>query len=93
MISLYTCDSYFELFQTLIERLKEGSDNLNKRTLIFCEAKISLMVERYICSSFGGTFNTRVCSFGQYVLENKTLPSLLSKEGSAMVIKKILSQL
>ncbi len=92
MISLYTCDSYFELFKTLIERLKNGSDNLDKRTLIFCEAKISLMVERYICASFGGTFNTRVCSFGQYVLEKKTLPSLLSKEGSAMVIKRILSQ-
>ena len=84
------CNSYFDLFPTLVSRL--GEEKLNgKKNLIFCEAKVSLMVERYICALRGGSFNTEVYSFGKYLSAKKKIDKLLSKEGSSMAVKRILT--
>lgn len=91
MVNLITCDSYFELFPVLTETLSTKSKDLSKRNLIFCEAKVSLMVERFICDAIGGTFNTDVYSFGKYLANKNPLKNVISKEGSAMAIKKILN--
>ena len=92
MINLITCDSYFELYQVLIDRLKDTIKNPEKNNLIFCEAKNSLMVERRICSAFKGTLNTSVVSFGKYLCARKKLDNVVSKEGSAMIIKRVLEK-
>ena len=49
------------------------------------------MVERFLCASIGGTFNTEVYSFGNFLRAKKTFDKVLSKEGSAMAVKRILS--
>ena len=92
MISLFTCDSYFELFNILTEQLKEHSNSADKKRVVFCEAKVSLMIERYLCCAFGGTFNTEVYSFGKYLAKKAPLKNVISKEGSAMAIKRILNK-
>ncbi len=90
MVNLITVNSYFDLFPTLIGKL--GEERLSgKKNLIFCEAKISLMVERYICGYRGGSFNTEVYSFGKYLSTKKKIDKLLSKEGSSMAVKRILT--
>ena len=90
MTNLITVNSYFDLFPTLVDKL--GDMGLgNKKNLIFCEAKISLMVERYICALHGGSFNTEVYSFGKYLSAKKKIENLLSKEGSSMAVKRILT--
>ncbi len=93
MNNLYTCDSYFELFNVLTEHLKEGSNSADKKRIVFCEAKVSLMIERYLCDAFGGTFNTEVYSFGKYLAKQSPLKNVISKEGSAMAIKRILNKI
>ena len=91
MIKLITTDSYFNVFNILAERLV-GPNQLQGKNLVFCEEKVSLMLERAICQKFNGTFNTEVYSFGNYLRTKYPNPNVLTREGSAMVIKKVLSE-
>ena len=93
MVKLLLTDSYYEIFNILTNSLKGKVNSLEGSNLVFCEEKISLMAERRICAEFGGSFNTDVYSFGNYLRVNKYLSSVLSKEGSAMVVKRLLSTL
>lgn len=90
MIKLITTDSYFNLFPLLLENLN-GVNGLSGKNLIFLEEKVSLMAERIICDKTGGSFNTEVYSFGNFLRTRKKVDNLLSKEGSAMAVKRILS--
>lgn len=91
MVNLITTDSYHNLFPLLVEKIRERGSDLNSRNIIFCEEKISLMIERFLCYQLKGTFNTEVYSFGNFLRAKKPMSNLLSKEGSAMVVKNILS--
>ena len=91
MINLFTTDSYFNLFPILVDLIKEKGKGIEKKNVVFCEEKVSLMAERAICSEMGGSFNTEVYSFGNFLRVKKPMQNLLTKEGSAMVVKNILS--
>lgn len=93
MKKLILTDSYSDLFFALIEQLEKVNNFPKEKNLIFCEAKVSLMTERFICDRFKGSFNTDVYSFGKYLRAKKPIEKVLSKEGSAMAIKQILSNL
>ncbi|MBR2499292.1 MAG: exodeoxyribonuclease V subunit gamma [Clostridia bacterium] len=92
MIKLITTDSYFNLFSTLNEQVEKSSKDLTESNVIFCESKVSLMIERLLCNNVGGSFNTDVYSFGSFLRKEKTLQNMLSKEGSAMAVKSILAK-
>lgn len=92
MVKILTTDSYFNLFPILVSELKKRPIGLDGRNIVFCEGKVSLMAERAVCSELKGSFNTEVYSFGNYLLRKKPIPNLLSKEGSAMAVKRILSE-
>ena len=92
MVKLIVTDSYSDLFSALVKEFENKSNEPEEKNLIFCEAKVSLMTERVICDNFSGSFNTDVYSFGKYLRAKKRISNLLSKEGSAMVIKQILSK-
>ncbi|MBE5753965.1 MAG: hypothetical protein E7340_01335 [Clostridiales bacterium] len=91
MINLFLTNSYFNLFPILTKNLAENSNGLDGKRIVFCEAKVSLMIERMLCDKVGGSFNTEVYSFGKFLSARKNLGRVLSKEGSAMAIKRILS--
>ena len=93
MAKLILTNSYFNTFPLLIETLKDGCNLIDQKRLIFCEEKISLLTERAICSSFNGSFNTEVYSFGNFMRVKKPISNVLSKEGSSMVVRKILSSI
>ncbi len=92
MIKLITAKSRFGLFESLKKELKGKTSGLDGRNLVFCEEKVSLMTERVICSECKGSFNTDVYSFGNYLRAKKTEIKTLSKEGSAMVVKRVLGE-
>jgi hypothetical protein len=92
MVKLITANGYEDLLGELIKNLHGKTSGLDEKNLIFCEEKISLMLERRICAEFSGSFNTDVYSFGNYLRKNKKFDKLLTKEGSVMVIKNILSK-
>ena len=91
MVNLFLTNSYFNLFPILTKNLAEGSNGLDGKRIVFCEAKVSLMIERMLCDKVVGSFNTEVYSFGKFLSARKNLGRVLSKEGSAMAIKRILS--
>ena len=93
MAKLILTTSYFNTFPLLIETLKDGSNLLDNKRLIFCEEKISLMTERAVCSAFNGSFNTEVYSFGNFMRVKKPISNVLTLEGSSMVVRKILSSI
>ena len=91
MVKVILTNSYFNIYSLLIEQLKkEGC--FSQSNLIFCEEKSTLMVERNIANKFGGSFFTRVFSFGDYMRAFNKDKTILSPEGSAMVIKKLLNE-
>lgn len=89
--NLIITNSYFNIFPLLTDNLLGKANDLTHKNYVFCEEKLSLMAERYIASAFGGTFNTEVYSFGNFLRAKHPPLNLLSKEGSAMAVKKILS--
>ncbi len=93
MAKLITVNSYFGLFCALREQLSSKMTGMDGKNLVFCEEKVSLMAERNLCAEAGGSFNTEVYSFGNFLRVKKPMDNLLSKEGSAMVVKKILNSI
>ncbi len=91
MVNLITTDSYFNVFDLLTKTIKERGTGIEQKNIIFCEEKVSLLIERLICYEQGGTFNTEVYSFGNFLRTKKPLDNLLTIEGSSMAVKKILS--
>lgn len=89
-MKIITTDTYFNTFNILAEII-DKSQSADLKNVIFCEEKISLMVERAICNSLGGTFSTRVFSFGKYLKSKVKESSVISKEGSVMIVKKLLN--
>lgn len=91
-IRLFITDSYYNVFNILTEDLKGKSNGMEYKNLVFCEEKISLMAERAVCDALKGSFNTDVYSFGNYLRRAKPIEKTLSKEGSAMAVKRILQK-
>ena len=91
MVNLITTDSYFNVFNILVKLLRENGSGITRKNLVFCEEKVSLMAERLICYELKGSFNTDVYSFGNFLRVKKRFEKLLTKEGSAMAVKRILS--
>ncbi len=90
MAKLIITHSQFNLFNILTQELKSSANSLSGKNLVFCEEKVSLMAERKICADLKGSFNTDVYSFGNYLRVKKHIEKLLSKEGSAMAVRRIL---
>lgn len=85
-------NSYFNVFNILLDQIPNTND-LSQKNYIFCEEKCSLMIERLIANKFCGSFNTSVYSFGNYMRIFRTGKTALTREGSCMAIKKIISTL
>lgn len=89
---MLVADSYFGLFDALAREIKDKARGLSGKNIVFCEEKVSLMAERRIARETGGSFNTEVYSFGNFLRLKRPAENVLTKEGAAMVVKKILSQ-
>ncbi len=81
----------YDNFSALLCELDGKVNDLDSKNLVFSEEKISLMAERAICSLANGTFNTEVFSFGNYLSCKKRVENALTKEGSTMVVMRVLN--
>lgn len=81
------------MFDILKRELNGKTMGLDGKNLVFCEEKVSLMVERSICTAYNGSFNTAVYSFGNYLRAKRKNDKTLSREGSAMAIKRVIANL
>ena len=67
--------------------LMEREDNV----VVFCGDRYTLLVEETICKRLGGTFSAEVLTFARY-LKTYASDRMLSKQGSVMAIRRLLSE-
>ena len=67
------------------------NENKGKNTVIFCEDRLTLAVERAVCSAVGGTFGVSVYTLARFLSsERGKRTNVLSSQGSAMAIRRII---
>lgn len=69
--------------------LTEKNERRGEKNLIFCEDRLTLLAERAVLTSLGGTFSTEVTTFARFLSgENR----VLSKQGSVMEISALITE-
>ena len=89
MRSVYTAYTLSECMDIMVEYAR-GREKQGKRTVVFCEDRLTLIAERALVFSSGGTFFTSVSTFARFLQTEKRV---LSKQGSVMAVGAVLSAL
>ncbi|MBQ9081615.1 MAG: PD-(D/E)XK nuclease family protein [Clostridia bacterium] len=72
-----------------LKQYVSAAEERGERVTVFCEDRLTLRAEKSICEALGGTFSTSVTTFARFLRFNgKTL----SKQGSVMVVGRLLSE-
>lgn len=92
MITAINCPA----LSTALKKLKTiiaGNEKAGKKTVIFCEDRLTLAAERTVCAAVEGTFLTSVYTLARFLSsECGKRDNVLSGQGSAMVIRKIIEE-
>ena len=68
----------------------KNNQALGRRTVIFCEDRLTLVAERAVCAAVGGTFSASVYTFARFLSFERTgEEKILSSQGSAIAIRGI----
>ena len=89
MRSVYTAYTLSECMDIMVEYAR-GREKQGKRTVVFCEDRLTLIAERALAFSSGGTFFTSVSTFARFLQTEKRV---LSKQGSVMAVGAVMSAL
>lgn len=90
MITSYTAPALGGALAKLKEIISSNEEK-GVRTVIFCEDRLTLAAERTVCAAVGGTFLTSVYTFARFLsAERGKCPGLLTSQGSAMVIRRLI---
>jgi ATP-dependent helicase/nuclease subunit B len=90
MITAYTAPLLSMALKELKKLIVKNEEN-GRQTVIFCEDRLSLAAERTVCQAVGGTFSTYVYTFARFLSTERGKPEhMLSSQGSAMAIRKII---
>lgn len=90
-IKIIKCSSYADCAEVLTKKLK-CTRAVDERNVIFCEDKLTLTIEKAVLKKCGGSFDTVVTTFKRYLSSHVNTDKVLNKSGSAVVVKKILSE-
>ncbi|MBD5632258.1 MAG: hypothetical protein HDP34_03400 [Clostridia bacterium] len=92
MIKAYRCAALSSALEKLKKLVQDG-EKLGKKTVVFCEDRLSLAAERTICAAVGGTFLTSVYTFARFLAAEKgNSGNVLSAQGSAMAVRMIIEE-
>ena len=82
------------LLTVALEQLKiivKKNEDAGRRTVVFCEDRLSLAAERTVCAAVEGTFLTSVYTFARFLSAECGKPqNVLSAQGSAMAVRRII---
>lgn len=91
-MAVFTSKTYFDCIDSAVEKACSFGVSLDTKVILFCEDKFALTLEKALVLKAGGAFGAEVLSFGRYISRVFPDRKTLSKEGSAMAVKKILSE-
>ncbi|MDE6001719.1 MAG: hypothetical protein K2G96_05330, partial [Clostridia bacterium] len=84
MIKQIVCPALSVALEKLKSIISENEKN-GKKTVIFCEDRLTLAAERTVCAAVGGTFSVSVFTFARFLSsECGRQADVLSSQGSAM---------
>ena len=93
MITSYTAPTTGAALEKLKDIVAEN-ERAGKNTVIFCEDRLTLAAERAVCAAAGGTFSASVYTFARFLSAEKgKCENILSSQGSAMVIRKLIEDM
>ncbi len=92
MLKLCLCKTYAEAIVKAGKVAADFGNSLDKKLYAFCEDKLTMSLEAEIARAMGGgTFSVQVTSFSRFIhRHSRAACSVLDKESSAMVVKRIL---
>lgn len=91
MIRAIGAYSLSECMEILAERVAEGERrDADKKNVVFCEDRLTLVCERALTQKIGGSFRSYVTTYARAL---KTRARVLSKQGSVMAIDGIVTRL
>ena len=90
-MAIFTSKTYFDCIDSAASYAASFGVSLTEKIILFCEDKLTLSLENALVEKAGGAFGAEVLSFGRYAGKVNPEKKSLSKEGSAMVVKKILA--
>lgn len=67
---LHGVKTYYSAIDAAADLVAGQSLSPDERTVIFCEDKLTLSMEKAIVERLGGTFNVEVLTFGRYIKKN-----------------------
>lgn len=91
-MAVFTSKTYFDCIKNATDMATSFGVSLDKRVILFCEDKFALSLEKALVAKASGAFGAEVLSFGRYISRIFPERKTLSKEGSAMAVKRILSE-
>lgn len=92
-MKIYLGDTTQKITSVTGEVVKNLIDE-GKRCIVFSEDKITLSLELEIASRLGGGFfNVDVLTFRRYISSKNVNSKVMSKEGSVMLVRKIITEL
>lgn len=92
MIKAVNCPALSAALESLKKIIAEN-ERSGKKTVIFCEDRLTLAAERTVCAAVEGTFSVSVYTFARFlVAERGKKDNLLSSQGSAMAIRRIIEE-
>ena len=76
-----------------LKKIIKNNEAKGVKTVVFCEDRLTLAAERTVCAAVGGTFSTSVYTFARFLsTENGKPDRVLSGQGSAMAVRKIIEE-
>ncbi len=92
MIKASVCPALYAALEKL-KSVISANKRAERKTLIFCEDRLTLAAERTVCAAVGGTFSVSVYTFARFLSsERGKKADVLTAQGSAMAIRKIIEE-
>lgn len=91
-VKIYLAETYYTCISALAGEIAKRGSSLDISNIVFTEEKNTLLTEREIVFKTGGTFNTRVFSMRKFLKSVSAPTGLLSKQGSVMLCRRIISE-
>ncbi len=80
-----------EQFKEIVKSHAECGGREGTPLIVFCEDRLSLVAERAVCEAVGGTFSVEIYTLSRFLTsEGGACDMLLTSQGSAMAIKKLI---
>lgn len=86
---IYIEKNFYNLTKKTVEVIEKKG---NEKTIVFCEDRNTLAVERELCLKTGGSFSCEITTLNRFYSRISSAKNVCGKVASALIIKRILTE-